>query len=352
MPFEVFMERCLYDPVHGYYAAPERTVGRGGDFQTSVSVGPVFGELIARWATDSWAALGRPDCVALVEQGAHDGRLMADVLAAIRQSANQDFRRAVRPTIVEPLAARRESQRATIAATGLMEAGGGALADVVWADTMEELENCHAHQILFFANELLDAFPVARWRFDGSGWHRMLVGVDGTGRLTWATQPADNFRLPGLPDGLEKARAAGYETETCPGMAGWMRALGRAMARGGRALIFDYGRRAEDYYAPHRTAGTLRGYWQHRRWDDPLAAPGETDLTADVNFSQLAEIAEQTGLHCREPEHQAVFLTRLAVPRLLATPPPDAAWKRQFHTLTHPNHFGHTFHAVVLERAG
>ncbi|MFN0129629.1 MAG: class I SAM-dependent methyltransferase [Verrucomicrobiales bacterium] len=352
MPFEVFMERCLYDSVHGYYAAPGRPVGRTGDFQTSVSVGSVFGELIARWAADSWAALGRPATVALVEQGAHDGQLMADVLVAIGQSENLDFRRAVRPTIIEPLATRRESQRATIAATGITAADGGSLADVAWSRTPEELEGHDASSILFFANELLDAFPVARWRFDGSGWHRVLVGLDGAGGLTWVTERAEGFRLPGWPQGVAANWPAGYETETCPGVAGWIEALGRAMPRGGRALIFDYGRGAEDYYAPHRTSGTLRGYWHHRRWDDPLAAPGETDLTADVNFSQLAEIAKQAGFLCRGPERQGAFLTQLAVPRLLATPRPDAAWQRQFHTLTHPNHLGHAFQAVVLERAG
>jgi SAM-dependent MidA family methyltransferase len=121
---------------------------------------------------------------------------------------------------------------------------------------------------------------------------------------------------------------------------------------GGRALLFDYGREAADYFAPHRASGTLRGYYRHRRCDDPFAAPGETDLTADVNFTALATEARQAGFLVHGPQRQGPFLTRLASARLAEPPVPDAAWRRQFQTLTHPNHLGHLFQAVVLEKPG
>ncbi len=378
MPFEVYMERCLYDPELGYYTTAGREVGKRGDFFTSVSVGPVFGELLAGWAARGWERMGRPEVVALVEQGAHDGRLMADVLAAIR-SRHGDFAKAVRPVIVEPSAARRAAQSAR-----LMEAAAGAAAGgVTWVAALDEgaaLAGAEAG-VLFFANELLDAFPVARWRFDGTIWRRMSVGVDARGCFAWVTEPGHGARgrepgtrytvhgsrftggpeagdegerpgsrfAGGVADGEAPRLPAGYETETCPGLADWVRALGRAMAGGGHALLIDYGRPAEDYFAPHRSSGTLRGYREHRRLDDPLAAPGETDLTADVNFTDLAGAARRAGFAVRGPERQGAFLTRLAGPRLMECPPPDATWRRQFQTLTHPNHLGHVFHAVELD---
>ena len=347
MSFESFMARCLYDPGHGYYATAARPVGRQGDFHTSVSVGPVFGELIAAWAARSWGELGRPDPVWLVEQGAHDGRLTADVLDALARR-HPCLRAAARPLIVEPLPARRAEQRERLAGCGNGESAGGGGPAVSWVDSLEVLAGRPLAHALFFANELLDAFPVERWRFDGRAWQRLMVAVDAAGGFRWQAQPAPGFPLPGVAaDG--GAWPAGYETETCPGLGVWVRDLGRAMVAG-RALLFDYGREAADYFAPHRTSGTLRGYHGHRRSDDPLAAPGETDLTADVNFTVLEEEARGAGFRMRGPERQGVFLTRLAAPRLLEAPAPDAAWRRQFQTLTHPNHLGHLFQAVVLEK--
>lgn len=350
MSFASFMARCLYDPEHGYYAAAVRPVGREGDFLTSVSVGPVFGELVAAWAARNWEEMGRPDPVWVVEQGAHDGRLMADVLGSLDRR-HPHLRAAARPLIVEPLAARRSAQRQRLDGRGAGEAGhtGGAAAS--WIDSLDALARRPLPHALFFANELLDAFPVERWRFDGRGWHRLLVAVDAAGSLVWQEQPAPGFRLPGMAEADGMGRPAGYKTETCPGLEAWVRDLGRAMACG-RALLFDYGREATDYFAPHRTSGTLRGYHRHRRCDDPLVAPGETDLTADVNFTALADEARLAGFLVHGPQRQGPFLTRLAAPRLLEAPAPDAAWRRQFQTLTHPNHLGHVFQAVVLEKPG
>jgi SAM-dependent MidA family methyltransferase len=342
MAFEEFMARCLYDPRWGYYAAPGRTVGRSGDFFTSVSVGPVFGELVAAWAERSWQELGRPAPVALIEQGGHDGRLMADVLGALARRA-PELRAAARPVLVEPLEARRTEQRDRLASA----AAGGP--PVAWVESLDNLAAAPPPHALFFANELLDAFPVARWRFDGQSWQQLEVAVDRAGRFIWQERPTSAGALPShLP---KHGLPPGYVTETCPGLASWVRSLAAAMPRG-RALVIDYGREAADYFAPHRNAGTLRGYRDHRRCDDPLAAPGETDLTADVNFSQLADEARAAGLSMVGPERQGTFLTRLAVPRLQEDPAPDAAWVRQFQTLTHPNHLGHVFQTVVLENPG
>lgn len=222
---------------------------------------------------------------------------------------------------------------------------------VSWVSSLDDLAAHPLSHVLFFANELLDAMPVARWRFDGREWQRLEVALDAAGAFVWHPQPAPGFRLPGGEDRDDSGRAAGYETETCPGLGDWTRALARCMGRG-RALVFDYGRDAADYFAPHRTAGTLRGYYAHRRCDNPFAAPGETDLTADVNFSDLAAAARKAGLAVHPPERQGTFLTRLATPRLLEAPAPEPAWLRQFQTLTHPNHLGHVFHAVVMDKPG
>ena len=344
--FEAFMTRCLYDPAHGYYAVPGRMVGRSGDFRTSVSTGPVFGELIAEWLAGRWGRLGCPGAVAVVEQGAHDGQLMADVLEALGRR-HPACREAATPVVVEPLATRRAVQRDRLAAMGESRRGPSPR----WVESLDEAGSLAGGPALFFANELLDAFPVDRWRFEGGQWHRMLVGLDVTGEgFEWRLDPSPRPRLPGMEAFAGGGWPDGYETETCPGLGGWVRELAGGLG-GGSALVFDYGRVASDYFAPHRSAGTLRGYYRHRRCDDPFAAPGQTDLTADVNFSVLMAEAGAAGLRVEGPERQGVFLTRLATRLLLEDPPPDDGWRRQFLTLTHPAHLGHQFFSLVLDSA-
>ena len=83
LPFAQVMELALYHPEHGYYGTSPRKIGRQGDFFTSVSVGPLFGKLLALYALREWQALGEPEDFTLIEQGAHDGQLAEDVLKKI-----------------------------------------------------------------------------------------------------------------------------------------------------------------------------------------------------------------------------------------------------------------------------
>jgi SAM-dependent MidA family methyltransferase len=77
------MDRALYDPAMGYYGAGPRRLGRAGDFYTAVTVGALYGRLLAQVVLDTWQAQGSPAGFTVVEQGAHDGQLMADLGAAL-----------------------------------------------------------------------------------------------------------------------------------------------------------------------------------------------------------------------------------------------------------------------------
>src|SRR3954467_10506924 len=99
------MDLALYDPELGYYARAAQRSGRAGDFFTSVDVGPLFGELLARQIAEMARVLAnlkvrtttdavptsRPaDTLSpfdLVEAGAGNGRLSADILGALRRDA-------------------------------------------------------------------------------------------------------------------------------------------------------------------------------------------------------------------------------------------------------------------------
>src|SRR5690606_8090079 len=128
MTFERFMAACLYDATHGYYGQIHREIGLRGDFFTSVSVGSVFGELLADWVAATWNALDRPASFTLLEQGAHDGQLLEDILVALR-ARHTDLLSALRLLIIEPLPARQAQQRERLQAAGV---------PCIWSATLEE----------------------------------------------------------------------------------------------------------------------------------------------------------------------------------------------------------------------
>ena len=399
--FREFMSRCLYDQAHGFYATGGDRIGRGGDFFTSVSVGPVFGELLAEHAARTWERVGRPPSFSLIEAGAHDGRLAADILTALSRNSPALFD-CVQVQIIEVVPSLHAAQTANLERwRGKVrwvdsDRAGFQLAtpsapdiesqSVVVEDKLEacptrgvgnvnsvndkleacptrgganlnsandELEACPPGQCVI-ANELLDAFPVERMRFDGSAWRRLMVAVDSNGEFTWLAEKINDTALDAFARSLGGEFPAGYTTEFCPGISGWCASIA-ALLSNGALVVIDYGREAADYHAPHRMEGTLRGYHRHRRLDDPFAAPGETDLTADVDFTHLREAARSAGLIPISTKSQEQFLTDLAAARFAGTgtapgSPIDSKWLRQFQTLTHPGLMGAAFHVLEFHK--
>src|SRR5690349_4631297 len=104
MTVAAFMDLALYHPRFGYYARSARRSGRAGDFFTSVDVGPLFGQLLERQLGEM-AAIVRPPHESpagfdIVEVGAGNGRLAADILRAARQR-DPAFYQSIRLHLVE-----------------------------------------------------------------------------------------------------------------------------------------------------------------------------------------------------------------------------------------------------------
>ena len=340
MPFRDFMDAALYHPQHGYYASGCARIGRGGDFFTSVSVGPLFGTLLARQFAEMWTRLGEPAEFAIVEQGAHGGVLARDVLTALRESAPACFA-ATRYRIIEPSENLRAAQNETLAEF--------TAAQVRWFSTLDALP---AFTGVHFSNELLDAFPVHAVAWDGQAWRESHVAVE-AGRfifterdITSAPLRAALAQLPPVP--------AGYRTEINLAAPDWISALAARLTRG-FALVIDYGFSRAEYYRPERTTGTLTGYAQHRRVEDILATPGETDLTAHVDFTALAERAHDAGLRVAGFTDQHHFIVALGALHFPASIPDTAASQRElraFKTLMHPQMMGRSFQVLALEKSG
>ncbi len=337
IPFARFMERALYEPGLGYYERDRRVVGKRGDFYTSVSVGSLFGELLAfqfaDWLSALTGAAESAQRFQLVEAGAHDGRLARDILSFLAQwqpelASRLDY------WIVEPSPARQAWQRETLGSHG---------GQVRWFGAVDDLPPVCG---VILSNELLDAFPVHRlgWDTARQAWFEWGVGVEESS-FRWRHLAEVTVCPPELPAELLAVLPDGFTTEVCPAAeAWWRRAAGRLAA--GRLFTADYGLEASEFFLPQRANGTLRAYARHRFAEDVLAEPGTQDLTAHVNFSALQAAGQAAGLTTETLSHQRRFLTDI----LGATQRPEArfpAWDsarvRQFQTLTHPEHLGRAF---------
>ena len=94
------------------------------------------------------------------------------------------------------------------------------------------------------------------------------------------------------------------------------------------------------------------------RYADPLAAPGEADLTAHVDFAALKDAASERGLAAFGPMPQGAFLLKLGLAaraeRLLgdATPEQKAAILSGAARLADPRQMGVLFKVLIAQSSG
>ncbi len=348
LSFRRFMDLALYAPGLGYYERRSTRIGRAGDFMTSVSTGPLFGELLAAQIAEwSRARCLQDSTVSLVESGAHTGRLAADILEALCRDAPDVFERVIY-TLMEPSAIRRDWQRETL------ESWNGCTR---WITGWSELQTGVRGVIL--TNELLDAFPVTRYIWEASRERWLEAGVQcidegfGWARLESATtdRVAELLGHP-LPLELLAVLPEGFALDLAAGAAEWWSEAARALTSG-RLITFDYGLEASEFLTPKYASGTLRGYLKHRTARDELASPGAADLTAHVNFTTLRQAGVEAGLETEFMGSQRVFLTEVFARRpamAMGSEADKASRLRQFHALTHPEHLGRAFRVLVQHR--
>ena len=323
-----FMTICLHDPQAGYYAT-RPGLGAVGDFLTAPLVSQMFGELIGLWAAACWQAQGAPSRFRLVEMGPGDGTLMADLLRA--GATVPGFLQAADLWLVEvspPLKAL-QAERLTAATPR-------------WADSLEAVPG--GAPMILVANELLDCLPTRQFVRTPEGWSERRVGLSEAGDLTFglsAPLPAEG-----------RAGEVGAVFETSPAQAALGSQIGARLASdGGAALLIDYGPASGE--AGGDTFQALKGHQKV----DPLACPGEADLTFHADFAAVAEAARAEGAEARPLITQAEFLGRLGIEAratALARSRPDLAETigRQFDRLTAHDQMGVLFKVLALHGPG
>jgi SAM-dependent MidA family methyltransferase len=352
--FAWFMQQALYHPELGYYSSGRCAIGRRGDYYTNVSVGPLFGQLLAAQFAQIWERLGnsdsrreqRIDNFVLVEQGAHHGDFARDVLESARKRW-PDFFAAMRYRIIEPFPVLQDRQLQTL--TGFED-------KIEWRDSIDALDPFTG---VHFSNELLDAMPVhlicsrgpvarAVAAISQPSWLEEFVTLDGDEFAFIDQSIADQT----LRDHLQKlpARPAGYQTEVNLAALDWIDSLSRKIERG-YVLAIDYGYSREEFYAPHRSAGTLQIRAQHHLLRSPFGQIGHADISAHVEWTSIAERAEACGLQVKGFTDQHHFITGilsdLGVGDALSEDV-DPKTKRALQTLLHPEMLGRNFQILAL----
>ncbi|WP_050604797.1 class I SAM-dependent methyltransferase [Ruegeria sp. 6PALISEP08] len=321
-----YMAECLLHPTQGYYTTRD-PLGTKGDFTTAPEISQIFGEVIGLSLAQSWMDQGRPAPFTLCELGPGRGTLMTDILRATR--AVPGFHESAQVVLIEASPVLKQVQAETLKDYA-----------PTWIDSVAALPD---QPLLLVANEFFDALPIRQFLREGDGWCERLVGERG-GSLLFGRGP--NGPQVALSDRLTETKD-GDLVELCAAAIPILTVMAsRIASHGGAALIVDYG----DW---HSLGDTLQALQNHEH-TDPLAAPGQADLTAHVDFEPLAVATRACGCRHTRLTPQGVFLERLGITaraqtlaKALSGSELDsliAAHRR----LTHPDEMGNLFKVMGL----
>jgi len=356
MTVAAFMELALYEPDVGYYARAAQRSGRAGDFFTSVDVGPIFGELLARQVIEM-AGLVESSVIShqssveprgprreprfdLVEAGAGNGRLSADILRAVRRRDAAMYER-LRLHLVEASAAARAAQRDVL----------GEVADRL-VDSSADLPSFEG---VLIANELLDALPVHQVVMRADGLREVYVEARRLKTGDWRLMTTEGaLSTPALAEYLGRLNVTlepGWRAEINLRAVEWMRSAARRLQRG-FLIVIDYGHPAYELYSPTHSAGTLTTFAGHtmaggeRPSDAPawLEDAGDRDITAHVDFSSVQAAAMDEGLTPLGFLDQTYFVMGLAT----GLDSPDLKTRLALKTLMLPGGLGSSHKVLIL----
>jgi len=349
IPFARYMELALYSPGLGYYAAGAHKFGEAGDFITAPELSPLFGRTVARQMAEIMAQSASN----ILELGAGSGRLAVDMLSELERLGSLPENYA----ILEVSADLRARQQGL-----LREHLPHLLERIRWLDELPE-----KFSGAVVANEVLDALPVhlVHWR-DSALTERGVAlarstppdarlpgglgaAANGNGFI-WQERTIGDARL--LHAAQQISVPDDYVSEICLAARGLVNSLAQRMEQGAM-LFIDYGFGAREFYHPQRRSGTLMCHYRHHAHDDPFFLPGLQDITAHVNFTDIAECGIDAGLELLGYTSQAFFLINSGITGLLQDTSPEnlreyLPLSAQLQKLTSPAEMGELFKVIAF----
>lgn len=320
-----YMAECLLHPVHGYYSTRD-PFGAAGDFTTAPEISQIFGELIGLALAQAWLDRGSPAPFTLAELGPGRGTLMADILRATKGVPG--FHAAAQVVLVEASPVLRRRQKQTISR--------GHDLGLRWIEAAGDLPE---QPLFLVANEFFDALPIHQYQFVKGGWHERLIGLQ-DGALAFGL--AEGPTIPGTMAMHQREEGLVIE-ENRIGRFVMRQVHHRLYHHGGLALVIDYG----DWQSRGDTLQALRKH----AFDDPLAHPGEADLTAHVDFEALAGEAHSYTTQGAFLAHLGIDARAERLARNLTGAPLESHWAAH-RRLTHPAEMGSLFKVLAITSAG
>lgn len=296
IPFSRFMELVLYAPQYGYYTGGSHKIGNDGDFITAPTLTPLFARTLARQLQE----LLPQTAGNIYEFGAGTGQLAADLLNNLSDGINHYYIIEISPE----LAARQKDLIQTLAPQAAQK--------IVHLSALPE-----TFDGIIIGNEVLDAMPVEIIRKDeGGSFEHVGVCLDND-RFTYSARPLHDLQLSALASLYFPKITSPYTSELHPQQYAFIRTLASRLEHG--CMIFiDYGFDAAQYYHPQRNQGTLIGHYRHHVIHNPFDFIGLADLTAHVNFTDIAQAGTDAGLDLIGYLPQSHFLLNLGITELLA----------------------------------
>ncbi|MBL4784026.1 MAG: SAM-dependent methyltransferase [Cohaesibacteraceae bacterium] len=289
MSLAEYMSMCLFDSEFGYYST-NIPIGVDGDFTTSPEISQIFGELIALWILETWELQGKPDNVHIIELGPGRGTLMRDMIRTMR--IRPEFMKTSHFHCLEASPVLCEAQHELLAQFNV---------PVTWHKNFETVPTGNNYII---ANEFFDVLPIRHFVHYKTNWHERMIGLTDKGELTFVLgstpilidENHDSFPMP----------KEGDIREISPASDAWMQEIAERVRGDGAALIIDYG------YEKPRLGETFQALC-NQAYISPLQNPGNSDLTAHVDFGNLGQVSSKAGAAPQPLLTQAEFLIKMGL---------------------------------------
>lgn len=340
LPFDRYMELALYAPKLGYYVNGSRKFGIGGDFVTAPEISSLFSRCLATQCVQVLQSIDGGD---VLEIGAGSGRMASDILAELERQDCLPNRYLILELSPDLQMAQHESITAHVPHL---------LSRVQWLQTLPDKGFCG----VVVANELLDAMPVQRFSWHQGKVQELYVTLSEKGlQLQWG-----DVQTAGLTESVKRLEQQSggfsddYESEINLRLKPWLNALSERIDQAA-VLLVDYGYTQAEYYLPERSKGTLICHFRHRAHGDAMLYPGLQDITANVDFTDVAEAAFDNGFEIDGFTTQAHFLLDNDLDRFVAESDPSDLKKhtevvQQVKKLTMPGDMGEHFKVIGLSK--
>jgi SAM-dependent MidA family methyltransferase len=343
--FSEFMNIALYEPALGYYSSGLQKFGQRGDFITAPEVSPLFGQCLANQLAEIWRNF-RYEKKTVFEFGAGSGLLASDILLRLEELNTLPDKY----LILELSGELKHRQQQTIKkhAAHLYER-------VRWLDELPD----DVESAVIIANEVLDAMPVECFQVKDANTNEiesLMIGFEDEKLVSRYMRADENVieMITSIRQRSDLEFSDNYRSEYNPAIGAWLAAFADKIDEL-VILLIDYGYSEREYYHRDRSMGTLTCYYQHRAHSDFFWWPGLQDITAFVNFTDVAYSATDLGMDVSGYTTQTAFLLGCGLAELHADQVTDDVQQQiklsqQIKTLTLPSEMGDRFKVMALTK--